>query len=50
MSNDDMTEDAKPEGVNELDHKKLPCINHVVNAVDTEHSIVSDSKWLFRKI
>ena len=44
MSDEVMTEEAKPDGVSEFVQRKLPCINDVVNAVDTEHSIFSDSK------
>ena len=50
MSRDEITDDARPDGVSELTHRKLPCIKAVVSADDTAHSILSDSRKLLRKI
>ena len=50
ISIDDITEEARPEGVKVLAQRKLPCIKEVVRAEEIEHSIFKESSKLFRKI
>lgn len=49
-SSDVITDEARPDGVNGLVHKKLPCVKAVVIALDTEQSIFSASSMLLRKM
>ena len=48
ISTQDITEEARPDGVSVLAHKKLPCINEVVSADEAEHSIFRESSKLLR--
>ena len=50
MSLVEITDNESPDGFMALDHKKLPCIMIVANAVDMEQSISLASRKLLRII
>ena len=50
MSEEEMTEEARPEGVRELDQRKLPLSREVVSPDEIVQSIECDSSRLFKKI